>query len=354
MDYPRGIRPMRGKLQIRYTVDGQRYAETLDLAPTRTGVADAARIRKERISARQYGAPVTDRPFEQLAQAYLDALTVALSTRNSYRDALNIYWSGLAGRDIASITTTELIALDDAIAWPSEKTRANALIPLRKCFDHAVSRGWIRDNPARALRQGKRRSGSPDPYSTQERDALLAWLDGTLAGPYFRLAFGTGARTGELLALQWEDYDGESLFIHRARVRGKVKGTKTDTPRRVLLLPEARGILKRMARPIHGGSIFRNQYGRPYQSGYHLNQWFRRAHKATGVRYRTGPYPWRHTYASLALSSGVRPSLVAAQLGHRVDVLLTVYGKYVPRHDDMAELSKMGALWAHTKLEGLK
>ncbi len=354
MGYPTGIRPMRGKLQIRYTVDGRRYAETLELSQTRSGVADAVRIRKERIAARHYGTAVVDRPFEQLAQTYLDGLNVQLSTRNSYRDALNIYWSGLAGRDIAGITTTELIALDDAITWPSEKTRANALIPLRKCFDHAVSRGWIRDNPARALRQGKRRQGSPDPYTTDERDTLLEWLDSTLAGSYFRLAFATGARTGELLALQWEDYDGESLYIHRARVRGRIKGTKTDTPRRVLLLPEARAVLTAMPRPIHGGAVFRNQYGRPYQSGYHLNQWFRKAHETTGVRYREGPYPWRHTYASLALSSGVRPSLVAAQLGHQVNVLLTVYAKYLPQHDDMAELSKMGSTRARSGLERAK
>lgn len=354
MDYPRGIRAMRGKLQIRYTVDGQRYAETLDLAPTRSGIADAVRIRKERIVARQFGAPIADRPFEELAQTYLNSLTVALSTRNGYRDSLNIYWSGLAGRDISSITAADLISIDDAIEWPSVKTRANALIPLRKAFDFAVSRGWVRENPARALRQGKRSGGHPDPYTVIERDTLLGWLDGTLAGPYFRLAFATGARTGELIALTWEDWDGESLYISRARVRRQIKGTKTNQPRRVLLLPEARGILNAMPRPIRGGVIFANQYGRPYQSAYHLNRWFRRAHEATGVRYRTGPYPWRHTYASLALSSGVRPSLVAAQLGHRVDVLLTVYGRYVPRQDDLAELAKMGANWAQGRLEGAK
>lgn len=351
MDYPRGIRAMRGKLQIRYTVDGRRYAETLDLTPTRSGVADAVRIRKERISARNYGAPVADRPFEELAQGYLNQLKVELSTRNSYRDSLNIYWAGLKGKDIAGISTAELIALDDAIAWPSEKTRANALIPLRKAFDFAVSRGWVRDNPARAIRHGKRSGGQPDPYTIEERDALLKWLDDTLAGPYFRVAFGTGMRTGELLALTWEDWDGESLFVHQSRVRGELKGTKTDTPRKVLILPDTRAVLNSIPRPIRGGPIFRTQHDKPYQSGYHLNQWFRKAHDATGVRYRTGPYPWRSTYASLALSAGVRPSLIAAQLGHRVDILLTVYGKYLPRQDDLDELKKMGSHWARVSVD---
>lgn len=335
---------MRGKLQIRYTVDGQRFEETLELPQTRSGVADAKRIRRQRIEQRALGESVEQRTFKAAAQAYLDGLEVALSTRNSYRDSLNIYWAPLGARDVASITAPQLIALDDAISWPSAKTRINALTPLRGTFRHALARGWIATNPAAALANGKRTPGNPDPYTLAERDALLRWLDGTLAGPYFRTAFGTGARTGELLALTWVDFDGEALHVNRSRVRGREKGTKTGRARRVLLLQDVLDVLNALPRPINGGAIFRNQYGQPYQSGYHLNRWFRKAHAATGVRYRSGAYPWRHTYASLALSSGVKPMLVAAQLGHRLDVLLSRYGKYVPRDDDLAELGKMGAL----------
>jgi len=32
----------------------------------------------------------------------------------------------------------------------------------------------------------------------------------------------------------------------------------------------------------------------------------------------------------IALSVGVKPSLIAAQLGHSVEVLLNVYAKYLP------------------------
>ncbi len=356
MDYPRGIRPMRGRLQIRYTVDGRRYEETLDLPATRTGIAEAARIRKERISGRRFGAAVVSMPFETLAQEYLDKADIELSTRNAYRDSLNIYWAGLAGRDVGAITAADLIALDDAMAWPSAKTRNNALVPLRQVLRHAVARGYARTNPADALRSAKRKRPDPDPYSAAERDALLDALDATLAGPFYRVAFGTGARTGELLALRWEDFDGQALYIRQARVRGSLKGTKTDKPRRVLLMPQTIAVLRALPRPIRGGFIFVNQYGRPYQSGYHLNRWFRAAHKTAGVRLREGPYPWRHCYASIALSAGVRPALIAAQLGHRLDVLLTTYGKYLPREDDASELAKMGlgAARVQTGLEGAK
>jgi integrase len=355
MDYPRGVRPMRGGLQIRYTVDGRRYEETLQLPETRSGLTEAARVRKERIRLRKYGeaSAIEPRPFEQVAQEYLNSVSssIALSTRNSYRDSLNIYWAGLSGRDVASITGRQILDIDDATDWPSSKTRDNAIIPLRQAFRYAVSRGYCLTSPVALQGRRRRDKAGPHPYTIADRDRLLAWLDGTLAGPFFRVAFGTGARTGELLALTWDDFDGKHLYVKQARVRGKIKDTKTGKARRVLLLPEIAETLRALPRPIRGGFIFANQYGRGYQSGYHLNKWFRKAHTATKIVERSGPYPWRHTYASIALSAGVKPSLIAAQLGHRLDVLLSTYGKYIPRDDDALELSKMGAAWVQENRE---
>lgn len=46
-----------------------------------------------------------------------------------------------------------------------------------------------------------------------------------------------------------------------------------------------------------------------------LNKRVHRLYKMTGVRSRK-PYQFRHTYASLMLSSGARPFYVAKQMGH--------------------------------------
>jgi site-specific recombinase XerD len=122
-----------------------------------------------------------------------------LSTRNSYRDALNIYWRALRGRDVSSITLAELVALDDAIKWPSRKTRSNSLIPLRQVFRYAVARGYASLSPAIGLTAQRRKSRTePDPYSPEERDALLICLRAHGSSPsfeYFAVAFGTGMRS---------------------------------------------------------------------------------------------------------------------------------------------------------------
>lgn len=339
---------MRGKLQIRYSADGKIYEETLDLPNTKAGVAEAVRIRKQRKIAREHGLieQTVLRPFEEVAQAYLDSADLKLSTRNSYRDALNIYWlPHLKGRDVGGITSRDLVDIDDGICWTSKKTRLNALIPLRQVFEHCVNRTIRLDNPANALRSRKhRKARAPDPYTKEERDMLLNWLRDNGTSPayeYFHTAFHTGMRTGELIALEWRDFDGESLMVERGYVRRTTTTTKTDRWRRVILLPNAIAVLESMCRGEPGQQIFLNQYGRRFQSGYHLNRSLRKAHVATGIRQRTGPYPWRHTYASVALTAGVRPALVAAQLGHSLQVLLSTYAKWIPDDEDRTELSKM-------------
>ena len=66
---------------------------------------------------------------------------------------------------------------------------------------------------------------------------------------------GTGMRTGELLAVTWEDFDGTRLDVNKAIVRGQIKSTKTVDTRSVLLLPELVKRLDALPRPINGGEI---------------------------------------------------------------------------------------------------
>ena len=102
------------------------------------------------------------------------------------------------------------------------------------------------------------------------------------------------------------------------------------------------------ARQRDVGPVIANQYRRPYQSGYHLNRAFRAAHERTGVRPRSGPYPWRHTYASLGLTAGLPPAFLAKQLGHSLEVLYRVYGRWIGGEDDRAWVARLEKSWGKT------
>ena len=80
----------------------------------------------------------------------------------------------------------------------------------------------------------------------------------------------------------------------------------------------------------------------PYSSGYHLDKTFRLAHKKTSVRHREGPYPWRHTYASIGLTNGAEPAWLAKQLGHGLQMFYNVYADWIGSDDaDQKELAKI-------------
>ena len=354
-DLPPGIRVRSGHLYISYQQAGKRKFETLGLKATRTNVALAARIRAQKIQALKYGIDASEEyedlkigTFASVSQAYLDALETKHSTHKSYRELLQIYWiPELQHRHVANIDLPLLRRIVRNTEWSSKKVQQNAVSVLRQVFAFAVDDGYRKDNPAPKLTsKGKKLNPrSPDPYTIEEREKLLKWLEYNASASiyaYFLTAFFTGIRTGELIALTWDDYDARSLTVEKARVRGEITTTKTNDSRTVLVTKRLGNVLNDLPSRFRKGAIFTNQYDRPYQAGYHLNKRFRVAHEATGVRHRSGPYPWRHTYASIGLSNGAEPAWLAKQLGHSLQMFYNVYAEWIGSDEkDQKELAKI-------------
>jgi len=62
---------------------------------------------------------------------------------------------------------------------------------------------------------------------------------------FYTLAFETGMRSSsEIIALQWDDFDGKHLSVTKARVIRKLKqNTKTNAARKVLVIKVLRKVL---------------------------------------------------------------------------------------------------------------
>jgi integrase len=59
---------------------------------------------------------------------------------------------------------------------------------------------------------------------------------------------------------------------------------------------------------------------------------------------RGSPYQTRHTYATLALMSGVNPAYISRQLGHKnAKMLFEVYAKWIDQADRGREKAKIEA-----------
>jgi integrase len=220
---------------------------------------------------------------------------------------------------------------------PLSNRRINLVLQSgRLCLDGAVRRGWLNENPARAIRDLREERREPDPFSLDEVTTLLT--DGVQTGwerRYFEVAFFTGLRPSEQIGLQWSDVEWSRKLICVRRGVGRFGEGETKTEgslREVHMLPRVRRALKaqRAATDERSVWIFPNERGGPLNITNLRERVWRPALRRAGLRART-MYQTRHTFAILALSSGEALDWVAKMLGHRTtQMVIRHYHKYVP------------------------
>jgi len=155
----------------------------------------------------------------------------------------------------------------------------------------------------------------------------------------YEFAFWTGLRTSELLALRKCDIDlkRKVIFVRKALVHGREKGTKTKSGERTHELHEkALSTLKAQLKLNTGSQerIFLNpKTDKPWcddRAIYH-NCW-QPALKKSGVKFRK-QYNTRYTYASTMLTENKPTAWVAKQLGHSdIGMTLSAYARWIPEN----------------------
>lgn len=364
MDH-RGIEVRGESIRIAFSWQGQRCRETLKLAPTKKNLAYAAQLRAEiqrkiALGLFRYGDyfPESQRAegtagsptFFAMAKRWIEGQThLAYATEKEYRSILNRYWlPSLGAVEIRKITHGQLLDIIGVQTW-SMKTRNNAIGPLKAVFDLAHQDGAIDVNPASRLRNAKVQKTEPDPLTLDELETVLTWMEREPGWrSYFEFAFFSGLRTSELIALEWGDLDlpSKTIRVQRARVRGKIKGTKTSQIRDVELSSRALAALHRQkARTfLAGGVVFVHPHtGEPIIDDRPPRLFWTAALKAVGLRHRDA-YQTRHTCISLWLMAGANPMWVARQAGHSTpQMTFNRYGRWIARADAGLEMQKVEA-----------
>ena len=162
--------------------------------------------------------------FNDYADLYLKMTSLAYSTMLGYEASLRIYWRPVIGDlRVEDISYSDLLDIDYRIDWPSVKTRKNAIVALRGVFSMVyLDNRWPESaSPAHQLKPGKHQKPPPDPFTAHERKRIMEWMEDKPAGLYFQTAFATGMRSGELIALEWSQYDGQTFQIDRSREIGR-------------------------------------------------------------------------------------------------------------------------------------
>ena len=370
----RGIRAISAStIQIEFIYRGVRCRERIKLEPTPRNMRYAANFRGAILDAIERGTfeyreffPNSRRLRQFVPAGQLKTVGAALdeyletgekslnrSTWLDYRNSVqNKLKPAFGGTPLADLTRADIKAWT-ATQSVSAKRLSNVLLPLRAVLADATADGVITVNPlygwspkVKGIGQAKT---SIDPFTPDEIHAIVEACAHDGIRNLLQFAFWTGLRTSELIAVRWEDIDGDVLHVCRAKVRGEIKPPKTTSGiRKLKLLKPAQEALKAQ-KPLtyfQQSWIFLTPDGKPWRDDAHIRKvaWIPTLKKA-GVRYRY-PYQTRHTFASLMCSAGENIQWLATQMGHKdASMVNRVYGKWIPDVDPHAG-TKGEALWS--------
>lgn len=192
---------------------------------------------------------------------------------------------------------------------------------------------------------GARRRRKLEYFPENEREILLLALP-AFWRPFFTVAFFTGMRPSEQIALTEEDLDftHKQIAIFRSLVEGVEGPTKTETSQRTIdMLPEAEAALLRFRTlrekmTVKTKYFFCTQRGAEIRPDAILTKIWYPAIEAAKLRRRV-MYATRHTFASIHLSRGYDAAWVAHMMGDRLDTILKYYYNFIPRKTPMLNRS---------------
>lgn len=215
----------------------------------------------------------------------------------------------------------------------SPKTVRRYINVLGAILEVAIDHEVIERNPASGIKlpaaEDERRSR--EPFSKAEVDFLLERSSGWFRN-YLAVAFYTGARPGEILALKPEDIDlnQRTIRIERNIQHGKITTPKTRYSIRTIpifdpLLPYLRGQLMNA-----GEWLFQSPSGGPYYGARKVLYHWDKLVEETKVR-RRDLYTTRHTFITHMLQSGTVSILELAQIvGHKnAQQIMTHYARFI-------------------------
>lgn len=176
------------------------------------------------------------------------------------------------------------------------------------------------------------------PYTLYEMKLIMTKSTGWLR-LFVNLAFASGLRPGELVALKWSDidFDQRVIYLQRSITKGKIKETtSTKNHSRIVVLPQ---VIVAMLKEYKLGSKYEWVFPstRPREGKIHwydangVLKFFQKLVVDIGVPYKKMKTT-RHTYISLMRNMGVSSDLIAEIAGHSKEVSDKHY--YTPQVSD--------------------
>ncbi|MBA2504516.1 MAG: site-specific integrase [Thermoleophilaceae bacterium] len=243
-------------------------------------------------------------------------------------------------RTLATVTREQLQQFVDLLVEGHAPTTVECtMLPLRRMYHRALTRGQVQVNPTAGLELPRARGGRDRIASPKEAAKLLAALE---VGDrvIWAAAMYAGLRRGELRALRGRCVDLANGVIRVEKGWDAIEGeieTKGHNKRRVPIPTVLRDYLtEHKARNDYAPeALVFGEAGRPFRGETLLTRAYTRW-KDAGLD-RITLHECRHTYASLMIAAGTNAKALSTYMGH-ASVAFTYdrYGHLMPGNEDQA------------------
>ena len=316
-------------LYLDYVENGKRIRKSLKLENTKANVAYAIRNIipeyerkiKHRISTTME-FKLSDFIQKVLKEAFDEK---KLSTYLAYKSNSELFLKIAGDKNVDEYNVRDIESFCDIAGGTALASR---LAPVSLAFDIAMRYELINRNPVKIAKKPKGKPKPKQPFSFGVMRNLLDNASGELK-IFLYIAFYTGARAGEVLALRWCDINDTHIFITHTLLRcGLFNSPKNGKARQVILLDP----LKKFLNSIKGGYTLADMQKPIIKLTYaSLSTQFKKLQKNLELSPQT-LHVTRHTFASMLMNAQIRPTLVQNLLGHQ-DLSMTAHYTHFMQSD---------------------
>lgn len=261
-----------------------------------------------------------------------------LSEEHRYEKHLKNYFQDMVFVDI---TATDIVDWQNSLTQTLSNSYVNTLLSLlRNIFNFANDILDIRNTAiSKVTRLKEDKNSSSDVWSYSEFKQFYDNIDDAEMKVFFRVLYFTGLRRGEILGLQWKDFQGNKLDINKSYSKHGLDELKTKNSYRIVTLDgKTKRILdahKKRCMKLDG---FNDDF---FIFGGSTNMYLERPRKykdritkKIGLR-NIRLHDFRHSHVSILIANNVPVTAIANRIGDSVEVVLNTYSHMLKESEDV-------------------
>ena len=227
--------------------------------------------------------------------------------------------------------------IDEQLNHKTPKTLSKILGILKNIFHIAIEYEHIKDNPASNIKlPSHKKIREMQPFNEKEVKLLIDNAQGFFKN-YLAIAFYTGMRPGEIIALTLSDINLQEMYINvNKRIKkGDIDDPKTKSSIRKVPIPnELKPYLEDQIQKAKKAEVmilfFAPTTKKKFYDADKLDVYWKRLLQKLNMPYRV-KYNTRHTFATLMIKNNVPIHIISQTMGHKnIQETLTTYAKFLP------------------------